>query len=254
MPIIETAIGTLFYAEKDAPLSQRPPLILVHGAGSNHLSWPAALRRLPSTRVLAIDLPGHGRSALPGRQNITAYADSVQHLMAALGIPRAVIVGHSMGGAVAQVMGVSMPELVAGLVLIATGPQLKVNPLLLTAHKNIEAVADFVDKWQWSPQTDETMRRRSREIFLSLQPEVLYGDYLACNAFSIEPELPLIQAPTLIIGSDTDKMTPFALSEALAWGIPNHQLIKLSGPGHMIHLECGDLVAEHIDHWLSSNA
>ncbi|MCB9437066.1 MAG: alpha/beta hydrolase [Anaerolineales bacterium] len=254
MPILDTPSGKLFYAEKDAPLSKRPPLILVHGVGGSHLVWPAELRRLPDTRVIAMDLPGHGRSALPGRQSVMAYAESVRHLMQALAIPRAIIAGHSMGGGIAQAMGVAMPDSVAGLVLLATGPRLKINPLLLTVRENMEAVADFVDKWQWSREIGEDLRRKSRELFMSIDSDVLYGDYLACDTFAIEDQLPLILAPTLIIGSDTDKMTPFALSEALAQGIPNHQLIKLSGPGHMIQLEHGDLVAQHIDRWLSINA
>ncbi len=253
MPVIETAAGKMFYAERDDPLSKNLPLILVHGAGSDHLTWPAELRRIAGRRVLTMDLPGHGRSALPGRQSAMAYAESVRQLMVALSIPRAIIVGHSMGGAVALTMGVSMPEIVGGLVLIATGARLAVNPQILNmVREDHEAVVDMIMKWAWSSGADEKARRLGRKQMLSISPEVTYGDYVACDSFGIEEQLGSISAPTLVIGSTMDKMTPLHLSETLKNDIPNATLMAVEGAGHMLPLEQPQRVADYVVRWLDN--
>ena len=58
-------------------INQRPPVILIHGAGGTHLSWPPQIRRLSDEHIFAIDLPGHGKSGGAGRQSIDEYADDV---------------------------------------------------------------------------------------------------------------------------------------------------------------------------------
>lgn len=253
MPIIETSSGKIYYAQKDDVLSKKPPLIIIHGAGSNHLEWSAEIRRLPGMRVIAPDLPGHGRSPLPGRDSIIAYAESVRHLMDALGIPKAIIAGHSMGGAITQTMGVHMRQYVAGLVLIGTGGRLKVNPKILdTVRDDPEAVAEMIDGWQWKRNPDEHMIRLSRQQFLSIPPEVIHGDFFACSQFNILDQLPSISAPTLIIGGDSDRMTPFSLSEELATQIPNTHLAKITDAGHKILLEYPRQTADHILSWIQT--
>jgi len=177
MPTVETPAGKMYYAQKDDVLSQRPPLIIIHGAGSSHLEWSAEIRRLPGLRVIAPDLPGHGRSPRPGRDSIMAYAECIRQLMDALNISKALIAGHSMGGAIAQTMGVHMRQYVAGLILIGTGGRLKVNPKILeTVRRDPEAVADMIDRWQWKQNPDERMIRLSKQQLLSTDPNVIYGD------------------------------------------------------------------------------
>ncbi len=253
MPVVATTAGKIYYAEKDDPLSRHVPLILVHGAGSNHLTWSAEIRRLPGTRVIAPDLPGHGRSPLPGHQSMSAYAESVRQLMAALEIPRAVIVGHSMGGGIALTMGIHMREVVAGLVLVATGAQLKVNPKILnTVLDDPEAVVDMIMRWAWSRDADEDVRRQGRKQLMATSPEVMYGDYLACDNFDIVDHLTEIEVPTLIVGAKNDKMTPLALSETLTAGITQSTFVRIEGAGHMIPLERPQAVADHLSRWLDN--
>jgi pimeloyl-ACP methyl ester carboxylesterase len=255
MPLIDTAVGKLFYAEKDDPLARRPPMLLVHGAGVDHLIWPAELRRLPGLRVIALDLPGHGRSAMPGRQSVVAYAEAVQALMDALQIERAIIVGQSMGGAIAQTMGVQMGARVAGLVLLGAAPKLPVNPKILeTILSDPATVAEWFMRWYWARETDDRLRELGRKHLLAIPPEVTHGDYLACNVFDLTGQLHKISAPTLIIGAGADKMTPYDQSEALAAGIPQSTLVKLEGAGHMLHLEHPQTVADHISRWLDTHS
>src|SRR2546430_629337 len=103
-----------YYAGTGTNAPGAPPL-LVPCSGGSHLDWPGSLRRIAGRRVLTIDLPGHGRSPLPGRQSVTAYAFDVIGLFDTLAIPAAVIVGHSLGGAIAQQLALFQPDRVAGL-------------------------------------------------------------------------------------------------------------------------------------------
>ncbi|MBP6788450.1 MAG: alpha/beta fold hydrolase, partial [Candidatus Promineofilum sp.] len=96
MPYINVTDRRLFYTDQQ-PDAAGPALLLLHGAGGSHLVWPGALRRLAGTRVLALDLPGHGRSAPPGRRAIAHYTAAVADFIAAVGLPEVVIAGHSMG-------------------------------------------------------------------------------------------------------------------------------------------------------------
>src|SRR5512144_1734171 len=97
--------ASLYYFSHNEDERSRPPIILIHGAGGTHLSWPPEVRRLPDQRVYAVDLPGHGKSEGIGRQSISAYARNLVAFMDAAKLSKAVIVGHSMGGAVALTLG-----------------------------------------------------------------------------------------------------------------------------------------------------
>src|SRR5512139_1972635 len=107
------------------------PVLLIHGAGESHLVWPFGLRRLPGTIVYAIDLPGHGKSAGPGRITIADYAEWLVSWLDTRRVPAAVLIGHSMGGAIAQWLALTCPDRTAALVLVATGAKLRVAPQLL---------------------------------------------------------------------------------------------------------------------------
>ena len=109
-----------------------PPLVLVHGAGGSADLWDPQLDGLADVaRVVAPDLPGHGRAPGQGKPSIAAYAEWLGTFLGTLRAGRAVVVGHSMGGAVAQALALRAPGRLAGLVLIGTGAKLRVLPRLV---------------------------------------------------------------------------------------------------------------------------
>jgi len=166
MPAVDWADGTLYYAEKRGGVADQPPLVLVHGAGGSHLDWAPELRRLRGARVIALDLPGHGKSSAPGRDSIPAYARDVITLLDALNIPRAVLVGHSMGGAVAQQAALDWPERVAGLALLGTGSKLPVDPALPDRIvSEPDAALDWLNERMWHPSASDDLRALGRALF-----------------------------------------------------------------------------------------
>lgn len=253
MPLIETERGKIYFT--DHRKSERTPVILVHGAGGSHLDWSAGLRRLPEANAIALDLPGHGKSPTPGRNSIYDYAADVIALLDALDISQAIIAGHSMGGAIAQVIGLQYASRVTGLILVGTAAKLVVNPYILeTTLTSMEEVSQTLVKWMWGPKATDEMRAFSYQRMNEISPQILYGDYIACDGFDIRDQIHNIHVPVLVIGGEVDKMTPPKFSQHLADTIPNTQLIIVPEGGHMMALEQSQIVIQAIKEWLNHAA
>ncbi|MBZ0308478.1 MAG: alpha/beta hydrolase [Anaerolineae bacterium] len=247
MPIIETPHGNLFYAESNLTL----PFILIHGSASSHLGWPAELRRFPNRRVFTIDLPGHGRVPGAGCDSIEGYAKAVVALMDTLSISKAILVGHSMGGAIALHMAWQMPERVGGVILIGTGAHLPVNPFILEQmFKDKQAVIEKINQWSWARGANPQLQKLALKALEATSPELIHADYAACNQFDMREVLDNIQIPALVIGGTMDKMTPPAYSEFLAEKLPHATLEWVVGGGHWMMLEHPARIAEIIGEWL----
>ena len=120
--------ANLHYFTSGSQDYNRPPVLLIHGAGGHHLYWPPQIRRLSNHRVFAMDLPGHGQSDGIGRDRIEDYVDDVVAFMAAVGLNAAVWIGHSMGGAIALHAAVHRPRRVLALGLVGCGARMRVDP------------------------------------------------------------------------------------------------------------------------------
>ncbi len=230
-----------------------PPLVLLHGAGGTHLDWPLELRRLPDARVLVLDLPGHGRSPGPTRADLLAYAGDVRRLLDALTISRAIIAGHSMGGAIAQEIALNMPARAAGIILVGTGSKLAVEPTLPQRILDDHAAAvDWLTGWSWGLDVTDAVKDAGRQRLLAVAPSVLQGDYLACMGFDARPYLEQIRVPTLVLGSTGDRMVNLKFSVTLAERIPGAKLVTLDGAGHNFPLERPAEVISAIENWLTA--
>src|SRR5512140_228363 len=130
-----TAAGFHYYLHEAAGV-MTPPLVLIHDAGGDHLSWPSEIRRLSGTRVYTIDLPGHGKTEGLGRQYMEEYAASVVEFLNAAGLSTAILGGHGMGGAIALALALNHPRRVAGTVLISTGARLPIPAPVLENGAN----------------------------------------------------------------------------------------------------------------------
>lgn len=253
MPYLKLKGRRLFYAKKRGN-PDLPPVLLLHGAGSNHLGWPPGLRRLLDFTVYALDLPGHGRSDPPGHDTIEAYAADVAASLVALNLDKVVIIGHSMGGAIAQMLALLYPEKVAGLILIGTGARLPVSQVIFDkAQTDLEAVIDFVTRYSWAKETPRWLRAGTKKLMRDTGSKVVHGDFLACNAFDVRDQLGSIQVSTLVIVGDTDMMAPPKFSHFLAEHLPKADLVTIEGGGHMMMLEQAKEVTAVILEYLQAN-
>ena len=233
--------------------NNRWPVILIHGAGGIHLSWPPQIRRRAGETIYALDLPGHGQSEGTGRQSIEAYADDVNLFMQSLKIRAAVIVGISMGSAIALTLALKYPKKVKALALLGSGPKLRVAQTVLETAGNpntFESAVDGINTNCFSEDAQQNVVQLSKQAMLKIRPPVLLGDFLACNAFNVMDQLEKITVPTLIICGAEDKMTPTKFSESLHAGIAKSTLHILEHAGHMVMLEKPDVVADLLKQFL----
>jgi pimeloyl-ACP methyl ester carboxylesterase len=251
MPTVIIDGQPLYYAHRRGPAGA-PTLVLIHGAGGTHLDWPRELRRLPQAGVIALDLPGHGRSALPGREEIGGYAAAVQALLGGLPPGDYVLAGHSMGGAIAQEIALQRPAWLRGLVLIGTGARLPVNPLLIEqTTTEFQRAVDFIVRYYWSPQASPEQLALSRTQLAKTSPDVLRGDFLACDRFDRREAVARIEAPALVISSHADKLVPHKFGAYLAATIPRAELLSLEDAAHMMVLEQPERIAAAIASFLA---
>lgn len=247
MPTITLAGQRLFYARvlpRQDEAAHGVNLVLLHGAGGSHLVWPGELRRMEKTAVYTPDLPGHGRSPGPGHDSIEAYADIIAAFLDTLALERVVLAGHSMGGAIAQALAIRQHPALAGLVLIGTGARLRVSPLILQQILlDFNQVVDLLNGLYWSANAPAALVARSREQMAASDPQVMVGDFQACDVFDVREELAQIQIPTLIISSSEDQLTPEKHGCFLADHIPNSQFLLIPNAAHMLMVEQATAVA-----------
>jgi pimeloyl-ACP methyl ester carboxylesterase len=221
-------------------LGHQATVVFVHGAGGTQEQWRFQVRHLGQTwSVLAVDLPGHGESGGSGYRTIGEYRDVVRALLDVLGIERAVLVGHSMGGGIAQSFALAYPERLAALVLVGTGARLRVHPDILAAIRRGDMLqaSDLISRWAYSPAAMPATVGQGAEAFAKNRASVLEGDFLACDAFDVMRELPVLRVPTLAICGEEDRLTPVKYARFLQETIPGATLVIVAGAGHMVMLE-----------------
>jgi len=236
--------GYMAYLEK----GQGRPLVFVHGAGNGAQVWQKVMEGLGGDlRLLALDLPGHGSSSCALVETVEDYASAVEDFLKALDLEEVVLVGHSMGGAIAIKVLKDSSRVGAG-VLVGTGATLEVNPKLFQGLKEdfVNTVATMA-RWCFSKGALAELVEEAREMMLQTGGEVLYRDMHACSLYSGREDLGAIGVPTLVVCGDKDVMTPPALSQELVDGIEKAQLTVVPGAGHMVQLEAPMKVAQALE-------
>lgn len=222
-------------------LSRGQPLLFIHAAGSNANTWQRQLEHFGQWHSpIAFDFPGHGRSGgTDGLHSISAYREFTKAFADALGMQRAVLIGRSMGGAIAMDLALAYPDLVKALVLVATAAKFDLPAARIETWRNVmrgRAQQPFTTD-NFSPKTDFAIMREAWMEQVKTDPRVRYFDFLACNAFDVTAQLDRITVPTLIIAGRDDSVTPVAKAEQLQRGIAGSQLVVLEDAGHTVSSE-----------------
>lgn len=252
MPFLTVAGVRVHYVCREPVPVTSPPAVFIHGAGGTHQHWLYQVRDLPHSSTFALDLPGHGRSEGEGRDTITGYGDWLVAFLDAAGLEKAVLVGHSMGGAIALDVALRYPARVAGLGLIATGARLRVAPAILDGiRQHPEAAVRLICDTAFGPEASPEMARLGRRQMAAIPPDVLHGDFVACDAFDLLGRLSGIAAPALVLCGAQDFLTPIKYSIYLRDQIPHATLHLVEGAGHMVMVEQPQSVSQALGTFLA---
>ena len=251
------------YRQRGSLDPANPPLVLLHGLASSSSTWEPLLGSLPAgTAAIAPDLPGHGQSDGGATDyTLAGHANIVRDLLAALGVPRATLVGHSYGGGVALQLAYQHPDLYERLVLVSSGglgPDVSWM-LRLLSLPGAELVLPLIAPgfvrgagnafWQTvhkvgirAPGLEQSWRAYS-----TLADPNTRGAFLRTLRGVIGPTGQVLSAsdrlylaaalPTLIVWGARDRMIPVEHGQVAHERLPNSEFVVLDGPAHFPHHE-----------------
>ena len=243
-----------------------PPVVLIHGLGADHLSYDGPVRDclVEHHQVLAMDLRGHGKSTRAGKSYSTdMFARDVKAIMDALRIPPALVIGISMGGAVAMMLAARHPQRVSSLVLIDTWARCD------------EAVRACFHEWiAASLHNDQVLRdivliRTATPQFIAANPDFLAlfnqtwpsvpgpafrKSCLACAEHDATRDLGKIRAETLVLTGSRDILVPPPYGRQVARGIRQASFREIKGGGHVPWLDEPDAFIRALRRFLKKRA
>lgn len=244
-----------------------PAIVLIHGAQNDHSVWALQSRYLAhhGHAVLAVDLPGHGRSAGPALASVEAMADWILALLEAAGVRHAILAGHSMGSLIALEASRRAPDGVAALALLGTTYPMKVSDALLeTSRKDEAAAIDMVNIWSHSSIAHKPScpgpgfsvmggaRRLMQRMSARNPAQLFYTDFTACNNYAGgEAAAAAVRCPTLFVLGKKDMMTP-PRSTKLLLGAIKHGTIVHVDAGHQMMAEAPDAVLDALTAFAAS--
>src|SRR5512141_568348 len=223
-----------------------PAVVFVHGAQQDHSVWILQSRYLAhhGFGVLAVDLPGHGRSAGPTLRSVEAMADWLVALLDAAGVGQSALVGHSMGSLIALEAASRHPQRVAKSALVGTAFPMKVGDELLSATQDDEPAAiDMINIWSHSGYAQKPSNPgpgfwvvgQNKRLMERMRPGVLHTDFAACNAYATGlAAAASVRCPVLFVLGRRDAMTPLKAAAALRQAIPHAQVAEVAASGHAL--------------------
>ncbi|HJV80795.1 alpha/beta hydrolase [Noviherbaspirillum sp.] len=237
-----------------------PTVVFIHGAQNDHSVWILQTRYFAhhGFGVLALDLPGHGRSKGAPLTSVEAMADWLIALLDAAGVQKAALIGHSMGSLIALESAFRAPDRVGRLALVGTAYPMKVSDALLDASKNNEQMAiDMVNIWSHTSIAQKPScpgpgfyvmngsQRLMQHVSRQNPAQVFYTDFSACNAYANgEVAAKSLAGPALLVLGKRDMMTPPKATATLTKTIPQCRVVQIDNCGHSLMAEQPDAVLD----------
>lgn len=237
-------------------LDRGEAILCLHGAGNNGNLYRELSERLSEENSpVAFDQPAHARSGgLDSLGSVGAMADFSLAVAERLAMPpQRVLVGHSMGGAVALETALRAPQSVRALVIVATPIAFPMPDIMLDGLRRVTEGKERrrFERAVYSPSTPDAIVHRGFMEDAKTDPRVMYGDLVACRDWEGGKHLAKLDIPTLVVHG-ADELAPLVTgSEALAAAIPGARLEVVDGAGHMVPIEQADVLASLITAFLA---
>jgi 3-oxoadipate enol-lactonase len=232
-----------------------PTVVMLHGIGGGHLSFAPQVETLAASgyRAVAWDMPGYGRSAPIEPYTFKGLAESCLALIDSLKCDEVTLVGHSMGGMVAQEVMARRPEKISRLVLCGTSPAfgkpdgdwqrdfIAGRTAPLDAGKTMAELAETLVPQMIGPGSLPEGVRLAQHC-MGLVPAATYRRALECIVtFDRRANLPHILVPTLLVAGEHDRNAPPAVMRKMAERIPHSSYLEMKGIGHLQNLEAPEV-------------
>ncbi|MBN9403917.1 MAG: alpha/beta hydrolase [Burkholderiales bacterium] len=246
----------------------QPTVVFIPGVLNDHSVWILQSRHFAyhGWNVLAIDLPGQGRSHGTPPASVEEAAQTVLALLDAVGAPRAALVGHSFGSLIALEAAARAPERVSQLVLCGTAFPMKVSPALLDAsvnapekaihmvnvfsHSTLSPPPSALGPGTWLYGASRALMRRMLASNRSVN--VFHTGFKACDDYAGgEQAMAAVQCPTLFVIGAHDQMTPPKSARALAKLARQPSLVEVDA-GHALMTEAPGAVLDALRKFLSA--
>ena len=224
---------------------------LLHGVGGGKEAWAVNLQPLADAgyRVIAWDQPGYGGSPLVDPYNVKNVAAALKQLIEHLGARRNILLGHSMGGMIAQETYAHFPALFNGLILSATSPAfgkpggqwqqefLRARFAPLDAGRSMASLADELVEGIVAPGSSDAVKRAMTSVMAEVPESTYRLAVTAIAAFDQRANLANIRVPTLVLSGEHDTTAAPAVMERMAARIPDAEYRQLPGVGHIASME-----------------
>jgi pimeloyl-ACP methyl ester carboxylesterase len=256
MQVVVAGIDVYAYTGARPLDAALPTAVFVHGAGNDHSVWVLQSRYFAhhGWNVLAVDLPGHGRSDGDALPSVEAIADWIPAVLDASRIDQAALVGHSLGSLAALEAAARHPARITKVALVGPAAPMPVSEALLDAAKrNDHGAFELITGWSYSAGkklggnqvpgvwlTGSALRLLERT-----RPGVLHADLLACHAHATGVDSAArVRCPSLVILGARDIMAPPKNAQALIAALPGARVVTLPDCGHALMAEQPDAVLD----------
>ena len=239
-----------------------PSVMFVHGAAHDHSVWALQSRYFAwhGFNVLAIDLPGHGRSDGAPLASIEAIADWIAATLAAAQIGAASLVGHSMGSLAVLECAARHPAKVNRIALLGPAVPMIVSDALLDAARDDAQLAyEMINAWSFSagkalganPSPGMSMTGNAMRLMQRSQAGVLHNDLRACQAYADGlAAAARVQCPALVVLGARDLMAPIKSAPPLIAALRDQRVVTFADTGHALMAEQPDGVLDALKSFL----
>lgn len=224
-------------------------VIFVHGSGGYGGVWRYQTDHFPDSE--AVNLPGHLQGQI--LSSVDEYADWLGEHIRGRGFRDVVLVGHSLGGAIALTYALKYPQDLQGIVIVGSGARLRVHHAYINTF---EKAADG-DPKKWHEMLEEMHRlapedykRAVVERMKAIGPAVMLNDFLCCEKFDLMDRVEEIEVPALIICGEQDIMTPVKYAHYLGYKIPDSRVTIVPEGTHFVFAEQPEAVNKAIESFI----
>ncbi len=255
MPHVILDGNEYYYRISKRGLDKEHAVVCLHGAGAEGIVWGYQVSRLSKYfKIIAPDLPGHGRSGGSRFTLAKEYSAWLDQFTASLGLSSIFLIGHSFGGAIAQEYARAYPDRVKGLILVGTGTVFKLSRVYRRLYEQGVDLSkeDSIDTTSSSVMDVPDSFKQGFVMLREVGNDALHDDLLTASLFDSSVWISSLKQPVLIIAGSDDVITSHTMTDNLNRDIPGSELCTIPDAGHMVMIDRQNAFNEAVKDFIES--